>query len=154
MIVNWSYIPVARKRCLALIALSSLLFLRSTDITTFPSQKQFVSIKESRLLVVLLSKAFAENKDLKSFFNYATQILHKPVLLVCVGKDKSWQDSEIGMHVGQKEVYVDMTEKKKNEIADKKKLFKNLLEQKMSGLYGEVRLKLVRGSEGGKGLLL
>ena len=81
----------------------------------------------------MISSAFAEDADCTRLFLNAKDMLKKNYVLVVVGKDKKWENTDVGMRVG-KQVYIDMTESKQCHLESKFEEFAAELKKKLDSL--------------------
>ena len=51
------------------------------------------------MVLFTMSNAFVAKKKCLEFFYYVTQILRKKFVIVCVGDDYKWRNTNVGMQV-------------------------------------------------------
>ncbi|PAA48002.1 hypothetical protein BOX15_Mlig030627g5 [Macrostomum lignano] len=82
-------------------------------------EDRMLQIKDCKVLLVFLSKAFADDEACRGMFTNAKNILRKRMIFISVGADKSWRDSnEVAFLVGT-DKYIDFTTNKKDVLASK-----------------------------------
>ena len=65
------------------------------------------SIKDSIVVVVMMTDGFADDKECNRWFSYIQQTLKKPFLLVLPMKSRNWQKSKLGM-LASDSVFINM----------------------------------------------
>ncbi|XP_023932352.1 uncharacterized protein LOC106160503, partial [Lingula anatina] len=87
------------------------------DIGTKTLSDFIVPLKDSKLLLAMVSKEYAEDEKCKELFQYASQKLKKPYVIVTITKSFDWTKSELGMNIGLQEIFVDLS---KEDVYDTK----------------------------------
>lgn len=59
-----------------------------------------LTIKSCSVIIIGMSDEFCDNAECRKFLMYIKDVLHKPVLLVLLGKTKNWQKGELNMAFG------------------------------------------------------
>ena len=59
-------------------------------------------------MVAFMSPEFAADERCRNLFLHAKEVLGKPYVVVCLGKDFSWQETHLGFVIGAQEVRVNL----------------------------------------------